>query len=95
MHESPLVLVAKMGHVPDGIKSTVGGHVFMFDSIHFPEQIGPFEINPALGNSVPWLKLKQMIPLKKRQVNIIVPNLVFINILFTFPELGQGLSGFV
>lgn len=62
MHGTALVLVAKIGFVPDGIKSSVGGHTFMFDSVHFPERLGVFEMTVPKG--LPWLKMKQMIPLE-------------------------------
>ncbi|KAH9402510.1 hypothetical protein TYRP_016037 [Tyrophagus putrescentiae] len=67
MHKTALVLVAKVGLIPDSVKSTVGGHSFMFDGVHFPERIGFFEM--SIGG-VPWLKLKQLIPIETPESNL-------------------------
>lgn len=61
MHKTALVLVSKVGIIPDAIRSTVGGNTFMFDGVHYPERVGFFEM--AIGG-VPWLKMKQMIPIE-------------------------------
>lgn len=61
MHQTALVLVSKVGIIPDGIRGTIGGNTFMFDGVHFPERVGFFEMSI---DGVPWLKMKQMIPIE-------------------------------
>lgn len=62
-HNASVVLVAKVGNIPDGIKGMVGGMAFMFDDEMFPERLGVFEILAKFEGEIPWLNLKQLIPL--------------------------------
>ncbi|UXI17598.1 SPARC-related modular calcium-binding protein 1 [Sarcoptes scabiei] len=63
LHNTNLILVAKNGLIPDGIKTIIGGQVFMFDTSKFPEWIGVFNVDPKFKNNFDWLKLKQLIPI--------------------------------
>lgn len=61
MHKTALVLITKLGIIPDILRRTIGGNIFMFDGAHFPERVGFFEISIK---GVPWLQMKQMIPIE-------------------------------
>ncbi|OTF81586.1 hypothetical protein BLA29_007807, partial [Euroglyphus maynei] len=63
MHNTSLLLIAKNGIIPDGIKNVVGGQVFLFDSDRFPEWVGVFEIAHKYKQSLDWLRLSQLIPI--------------------------------
>ncbi|KAH7641068.1 hypothetical protein HUG17_8537 [Dermatophagoides farinae] len=63
MHNASLLLIAKNGVIPDGIKKVIGGQVFLFDSDRFPEWVGVFEIANKYKQGLDWLRLSQLIPI--------------------------------
>lgn len=63
MHNTSLLLIAKQGIIPDGIKKVIGGQVFLFDSDRFPEWVGVFEIESKYKQNFDWLRLSQLMPI--------------------------------